>query len=554
MNQTEPLTQPKMRGFGPVKAPGTLVILAFLALYAVDVSMRVTRKAFWFDELFTYYICRLPTLHDTWQAVLHGVDLNPPLFYILTRLSLNSIGGPVGARLPEMIGFGVLCLCLFRFVSVRAGTIAGAVAMTFPLVTGALFYAYEARPHGIVLGFCGLALVCWQMTSLQTTRERRGAALWNTCFGAALACAFLTHCYAILIGFPFVLAELAVSFRTRRIRWGTWAAMAIPGAIGTLITLRLLMVYKGLTGNTTFNQLFPANFSSLGGFYNELFGHFITVAIVLVPFLIYRFSSIQRNPTLGENAVQARTPNLPVEELALAAGFVVLPALGLLLAKVMHGPFIARYFLTSVIGFSILLSYALPSGGQWAETHSGLVWWRRALPSLILLVVMIGVAARDLRRTITPSEALGRESEALLEPSSEVPISMAAGDPLALDGLITSGLPPTIPIAVIDPVGFLPLTFYRPDLDARLFHVSWKLDDSVFPLEVNLRRWCHVDIHDPVSSQDFLQLHRDFVVYGRPKYLRELAKFVEAGAQVSQLHVDEHHFLAHVEVPAAGTR
>jgi hypothetical protein len=34
--------------------------------------------------------------------------------------------------------------------------------MLFPLITNAYPYAYEARPYGLLLGFCGLSLLCWQ--------------------------------------------------------------------------------------------------------------------------------------------------------------------------------------------------------------------------------------------------------------------------------------------------------------------------------------------------------------------------------------------------------
>jgi hypothetical protein len=538
MNQSERLSEPKTRSSDRAKVTGILIILAFSVFYAFDVGMRATAKAFWFDELFTYYICRLPSFHDSWQAVLHGVDLNPPLFYILTRFSLGFLAGPVGARLPEIVGFGVLCLCLFRFVAHRAGNIAGSIAMVFPLLTGAFYYACEARPHGIVLGFCGLALVSWQMTL-----DRPRAAFWNLCFGAALACAFLTHCYAIVIGFPFAVAELVIWIRTHRIRWATWTAIAIPGGIAVLVTLRLLDVYKGLTTSTTFSQLFPPDSSALAGFYIQAFGHVVTLAIVLLPLLIYRFARPYGIPHLPSHA-----EGLPSEELALAVAFVALPALGLVLAKVMHGPFVGRYFMSAIIGVGVLLGYSLPSRDWWASSFPARIDRMENLPALLLLLIMIAYAAKDLRQVVRARHEQGPQAQALVEPSSATPISMVAGNPLALDELVIAGLPPKMPIAVVDPEGFLPLAFYAPALAPRLFHVSWKLDDSVFPLERNLQQQCHVGFNDPISSRDFLRSHRGFAVYGRPPYLKELSDIVTAGAQVRQLYVDKYHFLAYVEV------
>ena len=98
--------------------------------------------------------------------------------------------------------------------------------MTFPVVTGAVYYGFDARPHGIVLGFAGLALVCWQMVN---EGERRGR--WLLFFSLALLGAFLSHCYAILLLIAFGAPELFEFATTRRLRLAHWAAMLIPAAI-----------------------------------------------------------------------------------------------------------------------------------------------------------------------------------------------------------------------------------------------------------------------------------------------------------------------------------
>ena len=135
--------------------------------------------------------------------------------------------GPVhvAIRLPGMIGFWILCLYLFRFVSIRTSPLAGYVAMSFPLVTNAYYYAYEARPYGAVMGFCGLALVCWQGATNRS--ERRNA--WLVGLACALTGGMLTQlCSANNPGVPHprrplkAFPELAVfdpclDIRVRRI-------------------------------------------------------------------------------------------------------------------------------------------------------------------------------------------------------------------------------------------------------------------------------------------------------------------------------------------------
>src|SRR4051794_18078178 len=85
-----------------------IVFLLISALYFVDTFLRATLKTFWYDELFTVYLCRLPTFHATWAAVLNGTDLNPPLFYLMTRWAQHWSGeGLIATRLPAIIGFWI---------------------------------------------------------------------------------------------------------------------------------------------------------------------------------------------------------------------------------------------------------------------------------------------------------------------------------------------------------------------------------------------------------------------------------------------------------------
>src|SRR5262245_65490298 len=117
----------------------------------------------WNDELFTFYTSRLPKVSDIWGALLTGADQIPPLFHLITRAAFALFGvNSLSVRLPEVLGFWVMSLCLFRFVSKRSSALYGFAAMLVPLITVAYDYAYEARPYGLVLGFCGLALLCWQ--------------------------------------------------------------------------------------------------------------------------------------------------------------------------------------------------------------------------------------------------------------------------------------------------------------------------------------------------------------------------------------------------------
>jgi hypothetical protein len=127
----------------------------FSILYFGTTCYRASRKLFWFDELFTIYLSRLPDARSVWNALTHGVDFNPPLLYGLTHYSEAVFGqGELAARAPEILSFWIFCLCLFCFVSRRTSALGGFISMLFPLVTTAYWYAYEARAHSLVLAGC----------------------------------------------------------------------------------------------------------------------------------------------------------------------------------------------------------------------------------------------------------------------------------------------------------------------------------------------------------------------------------------------------------------
>ena len=102
-----------------------------------------------------------------------------------------------------MIGVWVFCICLFLFVSEAGRGCLGVYRWLFPFFTPVQYYAYEARAHGIVLGWYGLTLVCWQRTG-----KDRNEYLWLAGFGVCLLGALLTHVYAVYLIFPFALVEL----------------------------------------------------------------------------------------------------------------------------------------------------------------------------------------------------------------------------------------------------------------------------------------------------------------------------------------------------------
>lgn len=409
--------------------PWTL-LLGFSFLYFGATALEASRRLVWYDEIFTYHISRLASFSEVWRALSTGMEQIPPLFWLITRASMGVFGdGPVAIRLPEMIGFWVMTLGLYRFVARRSGGLYGCLAMLFPLATGAAPYTTEGRPYGLLLAFSTLALLAWQ--AVPESGHRRLAIL---AIAASLAAALGTHYYAVLLLPALGIAELVRSVRRRRLDLAVWGAILLP--------LSSLLLYLPLIrGARTYAEHFwaRAQWKSLGVAYHILLDPTLLPLIVLVALAAVLSRAWSDEP----GAVDAcRAAPLP-EEVAAAAGFLAVPVVGIAVAMLVTNAFTTRYVLPTIIGASILFAWA---------AHRLLRG--QTLPALALVMVLGGsFAVREyaqLRATSASAAAL-------------------AGD---YDFIASAGTGQS-PIVVVEALIFLQLLYYAPPAIAgRLLYVS----------------------------------------------------------------------------------
>lgn len=319
------------------------ILIAFTVAYGFATWYRAQHKLFWYDEIFTDYISRLPDVAHIWQALLKGADLNPPLLYVLTGASHSLLGhSEASTRLPEIIGFWIFCLCLYRFVSVRAGVLGGLISMIFPCVTVAYYYAYEARAHGIVLGFCGLALVSWQLLT-SSSRYRLPAALG---LFLALGCALLTHSYAFLLFVPLTAGELTRAYRLRRIDPLVWGALFLAGTM-ILVSVPLLRAARSILPAGKF---LPPNFAKLLHSYDHLFGPAAGVLAIILACICLDVATGRGGRSLKST--------FAVYEWVTVLTFLIIPIVAAAVASVTGPPLMDRYSLSVVAGMGALLGVA----------------------------------------------------------------------------------------------------------------------------------------------------------------------------------------------------
>lgn len=279
-----------------------------------------------------------------WAAVRDGVETTPPLADILVR-AVNSLWGEgnIVSRIPAMIGFWTLCLCLFAFVRRRLDIAYAFAALLLPFSTGAYMYATEARCYGMLLGFCGVALVCWQSAA-----EGRRRAFAIPILALSLSAAIASHYYAFLLLLPLGGAELWRTARRKQFDWPVWAALCTAAIVGCGLC------YAVMAGTWRFraHPWATPQVQGLLGFYpselQTLVTVFIAFLILTAGWWIFR----------GEGGFRLATVwQVPEHEVVMGVLFLMLPVAGFALAKVVTHMFTDRYFISAIIGAVVLSAF-----------------------------------------------------------------------------------------------------------------------------------------------------------------------------------------------------
>ncbi len=470
-----------------------LIIAAFSLVYFADICLRASEKYFWFDEIGTVNISRLPNMHDVWETVLHGMDYNPPLFWLLTRLAGAPFGyGLISTRMPEMIGFWVACVCLFAIAARRFGSVFGVIAMLFPLITGAKYYAYEARPSGLVLGFAGLAALAWQRSG-----ESRYRIFWLLVLCASLTAADLTHAYAVTLCIPFGLAEMYHTLRTRSVRWGVVCSVGVSALLAAPFLFVIVSAYRKVVAGSAVD-FFPPTFSSPLHFFQVLLDPFVLAALFCVSLI-----AVSR-PIAGKGSglISGKASELSKDDLALALSFLTLPIFALAIAVVTKGPFLDRYFLSTVIGVALLVVFGVKAvdGPDW-------------LPLSVVAVLVCSCIADTGRPIKHHSDGIG---EVLVEPSSLQRLSTTPGNPMGVHDALLPAESSRLPIIVASGLEYAFLFEYAsPDLRSRLWYMSGDRSDLIGSILQLESHWCRVK-YNLDSPHKFLKCDRKALLYGQP--------------------------------------
>ncbi|HUI84554.1 MAG TPA: glycosyltransferase family 39 protein [Candidatus Binatia bacterium] len=312
--------------------------LAFLAagllaaFYFATSIYIASERLFWFDELFTVHIARLPHLATIWSALGNGVDALPPAYYMLVR-TFDTLFGPgeVAARLPSAIALVVGLLVVFDCARRLTDGVHGLVAMSVATCSFLPYYGYEARSYAVCFMLSAVAFWAWTYNGARQN--------WATfLFGAAFFAGVCFHYYFAMCLVPYVLWEM--------LRWKPGhrpSSELLAGVAGTIIPLVLLSPLI-----LSFSRKFSGGywnrptFLELRAIFSQLFPDGLFLLVLITLWIVLVAWDREQEPAPAMQSVEA-----------IGWLFLVIPLAAFVVAEWKTNAFYSRYFIGVIPGVAV---------------------------------------------------------------------------------------------------------------------------------------------------------------------------------------------------------
>ena len=324
-------------------------------VYALAMGILSSWKPAWLDETLFVEVARLPSFAQIWDSLArYPVNADPPAGHLLIRPWIGLFGETVSiARIPSIVAFGILCLCVFRIIQGRLGNRWGMAAVAALFCTPAWPFAVEARPYAPMLASSGMALFIWD-------RIKRGATRGYVGLAVSIALTLSFSFTGVLILIPLLLPEAAEWTQRRRFNAKlVWAS--VIGALPIIVWIPI-MAGQGSFKAGYFSK--PNAFSLVVFFYQFLPIAFATALLAI------RAPKTSSHPP--EQAVDGDSFGWMI------LGFAVLPIVAFGMGLFVTGTFVSRHVLQASIGFALGAPWLLWRLGG-AEPNRG--WHATALYS-----------------------------------------------------------------------------------------------------------------------------------------------------------------------------
>jgi hypothetical protein len=482
------------------------LLLASYSIITLVITFGVAmRRPTWFDEIFTIRLSSLSSFGELSAALRAGIDALPPLSYMATHALFSVAGHSVlVSRIPAILGFWLMGLFAYRYVSFRYTPLWGMAAALFPFVTGYYYFAAEARPYAIVLGATAVAMASWQSAASGVRRRISLVALV-----LAILVIVCSHYYGLLVIIPLFVGELTRTILRRKADWPVIVSALLPfGAV--VAFLPLIHVAITLYGANPWNPPSVGNllasytnpmsaYSSRGGLASASLG-----VTGFAFFMVLAGGFLLTYPLESSTALPVGLP--PLQETAAAFGFLLLPVAGYLTAIVKTHVYHPRYVIPILVGYTLLFGFAA------AHLFGSRAVYALAVNGILLLGFLINGAVQFRN---APSRTEG------------CPVVPAAG-PLA-----------NLPVVMTNYIDYVRCNFYvSPQLKSKMVFVSDFTADLVgdgglmpvkeqAPLGERISELLGLRV---VRFDDFRGTHRQFLMMGTDGWVG--SQYMDLGAKI----------------------
>jgi hypothetical protein len=307
------------------------IVASLLAFFFLSASAYIaTQRLFWFDEIFTVSIARLPDLATVWKALGDYMDSAPIGYHILVRAAYNLSGQwDVSIRLLSAGAVAAAMLIVFDCARRLTDGLYGLIAPCVLASSCLAFYAYEARAYAVLTMLTALSLWLW----IHTKERSRAAAIL---FGAVFFLAVTTHFYAVLGLTPYGVWEIYRG-RFRRLPCPKLIAGIIGVVCGCALCSTQILTSSRMTKGGSWS---PPSIPVLTGIFSEIF-----------PGSLFWLVCIMAVAVLFLNEKRPAGPMRNGERVSWF--FLSIPFAGYLIAEVLTNFLYYRHFLLLLPGVAV---------------------------------------------------------------------------------------------------------------------------------------------------------------------------------------------------------
>ncbi len=342
------------------------VLLA--AFYLVSSLYIAAHRLFWYDEILTVHVARLPRWTTVWQATAHAVDGMSPVYDMVVRASEKLFGQrETAARLPSALAMAAGMLVTFDCARRLSNGVYGLMALAVLSCSMLPNYGYEARSYALYFLFSALSLWVWACTPCDSKRAAMA-------FGAVLFLAVSIHYYAFLILAPYAVWELA--------HWRPWQRLApklLAGAVGVAVPLAVM--YAAVA---RFLPMFSSSFWAA-----PTLSRFLPIFGELFPDMLFLLALIAIWAVLATRKQQSTVLKTMAEGESVGWLFLCIPVIGFVLSRWTHH-FLPRYFIGALPGVAVALACWF-----WRHFHYA---YRVPVGALLLLIAWGGAQQAKMVR------------------------------------------------------------------------------------------------------------------------------------------------------------